>query len=149
MFRNYFKIALRNILRQRIYSIINVIGLATGLSIFILIMLFINDQRQYDKFNKNYNQIYRLDYSDWSLLGTAYEDDILREFPQVQKGARIAFNNPVIKYSDKRIRVNDFLFADSSVFDIFSFPFILGNPKTALTDPFTIVITDGLLLSSR
>ncbi len=143
MFRNYFKIALRNILRQRIYSIINVIGLATGLSIFILIMLFINDQRQYDKFNKNYNHIYRLDYSDWSLLGTAYEDDILREFPQVQKGTRIAFNNPVIKYNDKRIRVNDFLFADSSVFDIFSFPFILGNPKTALTDPFTIVITES------
>ncbi|MCK9617457.1 MAG: hypothetical protein M0R21_06425 [Lentimicrobiaceae bacterium] len=85
MFRNYFKIALRNILRQRIYSIINVIGLATGLPIFILIMLFINDQRQYDKFNKNYNQIYRLDYSDWSLLGTAYVDDILRDFPQVQK----------------------------------------------------------------
>jgi len=153
MFKNYLKIALRNLLISKIYSIINLLGLATGIACAILIIFFIKDELSYDNYHKNINRIYRLS-AEMNVGGNTFKmaassfpmaPAVKDDFPEVEQSARIVhLDNPLIRYGDNYFYENKFYWADSNVFEIFTYPLIKGNPETALTKPNSVVITEEM-----
>lgn len=149
MLKNYFKIALRNILKHQSHSFINITGLAVGIACCLLILLYVQDELRYDRFHQNAAQIYRATMATSqqrvettpSILGPICQ----REFPEVARTVRLYdathFGAMVVQHGEKVFQEDRFSFADSTVFEIFTFPFIAGNPAAALTRPNTIVLT--------
>ena len=151
MFRNYFQIAVRNMKRDKIFSIINIAGLAVGITCFIVLSLYIVYELNYDKYNKNSDQIYRVYVhsninnveSNNSKTAAPLGRELKRDFPEVLNYARIGyFGSHNLRYKDKVFKEWDIYTADSAYFDIFTLPFIYGNSKTALVQPNSIVLTE-------
>ena len=154
MLKNYFKIAWRNLMRNKGFSAINIFGLAIGVACCLLIMLYVNDELNFDRFNENASRIYRLN-TDIKFGGSekfcAQTPDILgptlkKDYPQVENYVRFYDGGAfLIKKSGtlNNIREEKILYADSSVFEIFTFPLVSGNPQLALTEPNTIVISES------
>ena len=151
MLKNYLKTAFRNLLRFKVYSAINIIGLAVGMAACLLIFLYVQNDLSFDKFNKKFDRIYRVviepkqndNGSHWALTPSGYAPSFVNDFPAVQ-AVRLTpstFYTPVIKYDDKLFTAKDFIFADSTFFNIFSFPLLEGNPRTALAEPFSLVLS--------
>ncbi|HEY4788829.1 MAG TPA: FtsX-like permease family protein [Bacteroidales bacterium] len=146
MIRNYLITAYRNILRQKGYSLIIVIGLTIGIAIFGLILLYVNNEFRVDRFNKNFNRIYRMETENWAILGTAYGPEIASNFPEVTTFSRVSCwegSSVTVKRADKMTKLEDMLYADSSVFKIFSFHMIEGDPDKALSAPFSVILTQS------
>lgn len=152
MLKHYLKTAWRNLRRNRIFSFINVIGLATGLSICLLIVLYVKDELSYDNYYKNAGRIYRLD-ADLFFNGTGFNSanspeplaiTLKREYPQVEEIVRLKYQgNILVKKDNQNIRDDHAVFADSTIFKVFTLPMIAGNPATALNDPNDIVIDES------
>ena len=150
MLRNFFKVALRNIIRQKSYIIINVTGLAIGIASSIIILLFVANELSYDKFNVKHKQIYRV-YLDgkigeseikgaWTAAPTAKA--LRNEIPEVIDAIRMDnWDEPILKIQDRSYVEPHFMLADSSFFNIFSIPLIQGDTKTALAAPHSLVLT--------
>jgi putative ABC transport system permease protein len=140
------QLALRVLYRQRFYTAINILGFALGIAVFLFISLFILDQRSYDRWHEHSRQVYRLEKGDWALLGTAYGPFMARNIPETQAMARILtlHIHQAFGYEDKLFTFHDVIFADSTVFDIFSFHFLAGDPQQALTSPASVVITESM-----
>jgi putative ABC transport system permease protein len=147
------KIAIRNFIKNREFTIINIMGLAVGLAAFTIISLLIQFNLSFDKFNKNYSNIYRVDQdvrvsgADETYSCTPFPlAPILQEdFPEILRAARIRYCAEFMStdrehayYEDKGI------YADSTLFDIFDFEFLQGDPKTALDEPMTLVLSEKL-----
>lgn len=152
MFRNYLKVALRNIKRYTGYSLINVVGLATGMTCCILILLWVQDELSFDRFHENSDRIYRLclDANIGSPLRAPVSmapagPAMVSEFPEVEGAARVVRPERVsIEFEDMTFQEEDVSYADNSIFDIFTFPFKSGDPQTALTIPYSVVITEEM-----
>ncbi|MGB3468130.1 MAG: ABC transporter permease, partial [Cyclobacteriaceae bacterium] len=162
MFKNYFKLSWRSIMRHKTFSLLNILGLSTGLASCLLIMLYVNNELSYDKYNSQYENIYRVvhyygdesKHSDYSQLApdefqvwgnapiaTAMQD----YFPEIEKTFRFTSDAPwLFSYKGLSYSENDILFADSTAFQVFDWPFLAGNPETALVKPSTIVLTKRL-----
>jgi putative ABC transport system permease protein len=150
MVQNFFKVALRNIFRQKSYVFINIAGLAIGIASSIIIILFVVNELSYDKFNVKHKQIYRL-YLDgkigeseikgaWTAAPTARA--LKNEIPEVMEAVRMDnWDETIIKIEDRSYIETHFMLADSGFFNIFSIPLIQGDPKTALAAPHTLVLT--------
>lgn len=149
MFKNYIKITLRNLARQKGYALINILGLAIGIACFILIALWVFDELSYDQFHERKDQIYRVNTispdfglvtsSSWRL-GPAMKD----AYPEVDSYTRVwSWARSLVKYEDKVFDEWNIHLVDSSFFSIFTFPFIKGEPKTALVDRYSVVITES------
>jgi len=150
MLKNYFKVALRNILRHKFYSVLNIAGLAFGLTACFLIGLYIFDELSYDKFHKDYQNIYHV-----GLHGKIGGQEILTasscpplsiamisSIPDVEQAIRVnPWRNVVMKYEDKAFTETKALLVDSNFFEFFSFKLLDGDVKTALKEPHTIVLT--------
>jgi len=154
MFSNYLKIAFRTIKRSKIYSIINIAGLAVGMACCFIILSYIISELSFDKYHKNAHRIYRLAL-DGSFGGTGDlrlastnnpPAPYLRlNFPEVVNAARFRYMyRTPIKYEDKEFFEEGAYFADASVFKIFDFPLITGDSQTALATAFTVVITEDM-----
>jgi putative ABC transport system permease protein len=153
MIRNYFKITFRNLWKNRGFSFINIFGLATGIACSLLIFLFVTDELSYDRFHKDSNLVYRIvkDFvnDDGSKIPDATTPAALapamqREMPEVASITRIRPNwgrNYLIKYGSKKITEEKLFGVDSSFFDVFTFPFVMGNTKAAFRDINSIVLT--------
>ncbi len=151
MWRNYFTVALRNISKNRVFTLINVSGLAIGLASSILILLFIIKERSYDRFHEHTDQIYRL-YIDGGIGDQGFRGawtsmvmapTFTHEISEIEDFVRFdVFNQQLIWFDGEKRIENNFLFADSSIFDIFTINFVRGDPLTALTRPKSVVITD-------
>lgn len=151
MIRNYFKIAFRNVLRHKGYSIINISGLALGIASGILLLSFINYELSFDKHHKNANRIFRVvvegkmsgeDY-DNAKIPVALTPLLMNDYPEIENTVRFAgeiFN--MFRYQDKKYYEPYFLYADSSVFHVFSYSLIKGDKNTVLRAPNTIVLTE-------
>jgi putative ABC transport system permease protein len=155
MFQNYIKIAIRNLWRYRGYSFINILGLAVGMACCILILLFVLDELSYDKFHENSDRIYRVTRewfnSDGSSslhlarvappIGTLLQQD----FPDaIDKMVRIRSDyNTILRIGDRSFVEDRFIWAENSFFEVFSFRLVHGDPKTALVDPNTVVLTSS------
>jgi putative ABC transport system permease protein len=149
MFKNYIKITLRNLARQKVYALINILGLAIGIACFILIALWVFDELSYDQFHEKKQCIFRVNTispdfgivttSSWRL-GPAMKD----AYPEIENYTRIwPWARSLVKYEDKVFDEWNIYLADSSFFSIFTFPFIKGKPKTALTDRYSVVMTEA------
>ena len=153
MFRNYLKVALRNIKRHKGFSFINIVGLATGMACSILIAIFVFYELSFDKHHENANQIYRVgaQYGPTTDMRGGFTappmaQAFLDDFPEIIQAARYSPwpRNYLVRIGEKKFMEKGIKYADASIFDVFSIPFIMGNPKTALSDPFTIVITEDI-----
>jgi putative ABC transport system permease protein len=153
MFKNYFKVAIRNIIRQKGYSFINIFGLAAGIASCILIMVWVQNELSYDGFHQKADRIYRL-YGDLTLGGNLRSQPIVgapvapalkQAFPEVENTVRMSpFNATTAKYGEKEFRENNIYYADNSFFEVFTLPLIIGNPATALTTRYSIVLTEKI-----
>jgi putative ABC transport system permease protein len=145
MFRNYLKIALRHINRYKGYSFINVSGLAIGMACCILILLWVQDEMSFDKFHENADDIYRLTTttptSVWSSSPWALMPTLKNEFPEVKKGTWYGEIERSVRYEDKAFNEHCAL-VSSEFFEIFTFPFKEGDPKTAFANLNSVVITE-------
>jgi putative ABC transport system permease protein len=151
MIRNYIKVAWRNLLKNKVFSFINIIGLATGLSCFILITLYVSDEISYDKFNEKADRIYRINSFirlGGSELKLAVSSDpmgatLKKDFPQVEEYVRFYNSNgsKSIKKGNEFINEPAVTHADSTLFRVFTLPVLYGDTKTALNNPNTVVIT--------
>src|ERR1700754_746587 len=150
MLRNYLKTALRNLWKNKGFSAINIIGLAIGLSTCLLILIYVMDELGYDRYNKNADRIYRVDGEikfggNHFILAVAPAPTgpaMLRDFPEVEKEMRFrGYGGLLVKKGSQNIREEGVIYADSTLFDVFTLPMIEGNPHTALMEPRTIVIT--------
>ena len=152
MFKNYLTTAFRNLLRNKTFSLINIFGLAFGMALSILMFMYVYNELTYDNFHKNRDNIYRVilkmenkegkaDIS--AITNAAVGPSMVKEFPEVRNMVR--FTDPVggfFNNGEKSYKVHSVSYADSSVFSVFTFNLISGNPKTALTEPYTAVLTE-------
>ena len=151
MFRNYFIITFRNILRQKGYSIINILGLAIGLAAFILIFMHIIHELSFDKFHEKADRIYRVsvngmvagDALNVAVSAAPTGEAMVRDIPQIMSFTRVdQFPQSVhFSYNDRSFYQEGLLFVDSSFFNIFSFKLLIGNPKRVLVEPYSLVLT--------
>src|SRR5215212_10225114 len=152
MFKNYFKIAFRNLWKNKGFSSVNIFGLALGVACSLLIFLFVKDEMSYDRFHKDADNIYRIakDFvnDDGSRIPDATTPGALapamqKEFPEVASITRVRPNwgrSYLVKYGDKKLTEEKIYGVDSSFFDVFSFPFIQGNAKNAFRDVNSILV---------
>jgi len=155
MYKNYIKIALRNIQKHKGYSFLNISGLAIGMACCILILLWVQDELSFDRFNKNVNDIYRVieerhssggevTHATWTPgpLVPAIDD----EFPEISSALRVLFFNDrrFLSYGEKSFYESGVIHADASLFTMFNFPLIKGDESTIFSDPFSIVFTENM-----
>lgn len=156
MFKNYFKVALRNILKHKFFAAINIIGLVIGMACCLFIFIYVQDELSYDKFHRDYEKIHRIAlhgkisgqeiFTSNSCLpvGPTMKNEIpgveevLRLIPAT-RGAGMAFRNEDIAFTEDNI-----FYSDSNFYEFFSFELVQGDPKTALVEPNSIVITEAL-----
>jgi len=152
MFRNYLKTAFRNLRKNKLYSIINILGLTVGLSACLLIGVYITHELNYDKFNVNANRIVRatMEYKYYGTInkvattGTKVGPQFKRIFPAIEEYARTFIGHNVIKTGDKIFDESRVLYADPAFFKIFSFHLIKGNATIALDAPDKIILTQSM-----
>jgi len=151
MLKNYLKIALRNIRRHKGYSFINIAGLAIGMACCILILLWVQDELSYDRFHENAGDIYRvlqdIKFADhdttWAINQGPLGPSLKTDFPEIINATRITWRRLRLTYNDKRF--DEVLgMADDSIFEMFTFPLVKGDPATALSDPHSIVVTEEM-----
>ena len=151
MLKNYLKVALRTLQRQKGYAFINMFGLAVGMACCLLILLYIQDELSYDRHHIQADRTFRLtatfDESDnhWAPIGPPVGAAFKASIPEVEEVARIfPFGNSVLHHEDRQFEENNGVFADSTVFEVFTIPLLRGNPKTALNRAFTVVISQEM-----
>ena len=151
MLRNYLNLTIRNLMSNKGYFIINLLGLTIGITSFILIVLWIKAETSYDKFHKNVKDIYRVDYllyeegilEQHSASGsTGVGKEIKNMFPEVEDYTRFYRTESLVKYGDKTFKEKNILYAQSSFFDLFSFPLLQGRPDSSLLAINHAVITE-------
>ncbi len=151
MFKNYLKIALRNLWKNKAFSAINIIGLASGLAVCLLIVLYVVDELSYDKYNVNADRIYRLDadiyFNNTSAIFAVAPDPLgpalVRDYPDIEQMVRLNYQSTIlVKKDNQNVQDNNAVFADSTFFKVFTMQMIAGDPATALKDPSSIVIDE-------
>lgn len=150
MFRNYFKIAFRNLRRSKFTTTINIAGLALGIASCLLIVLFVQHELSYDRYNEKADRIFRVVLRGKMQVGELKEANVMppvaatlkKDFPEIEEATRIRpYGTPRIVYGNKLFKEDLIAFVDSNFFRVFTVPLIKGNPNTALVDPNTIVIS--------
>lgn len=152
MLKNYLKIAVRNIKNQKVFSFINIFGLTTSLAAFLLIALYIFDELTYDRFHKNADSIYRV--IETKTSASAKESNVAsvaadvatrlkKDFPEVENATRFSMFGRVNVTNAENTSVfyEPYYIADSSFTNVFGFPLVDGLAKTALNEPYTVIIT--------
>jgi putative ABC transport system permease protein len=150
MFRNYITTALRNIFKNKGFSLINITGLAIGMAACLLIFLFVRDELSYDAYHEKADRIYRIavDYKlrsqelEVATVGPVTGDMMISKYPEVEDAVRFRdHGGQIIQYGDKSFRESRVIFTESSFFNIFSIPLIAGDQKTALAEHHTMVMS--------
>ena len=149
MFKNHLKIAYRNFIRHKLFSFINVFGLAIGLSICMIISLWVLRELSYDRFHEKANRIYRIErelfrdslYSRWPITGGLYKQALIDDYPEIENAVRFWRREFAIKDHKNYIHRQELFAVDNSVFEIFDFGLEEGDEQTALSDPKTVVLT--------
>ena len=152
MITSYLKVALRNLVRHKLYTLINVSGLAIGIAFSILVILFVQQEFSYDSFHKNKDRIFRVLTISKKPNGEVEVDAfqpmplipaLKAEYPDIGHGVRFSSGSSIVKYGDK-VFSETVMFTDPDVFSMFSFHFVSGNPVTALANPDGIVLNETM-----
>ncbi|TDW97409.1 ABC transporter permease [Dinghuibacter silviterrae] len=154
MLKNYLIVAFRNLWKNKGFSAINIAGLAVGLATCLLILFFVLDELGYDRYNEKADRIYRVD-ADLRFGGNhfvlAVDPDpmgptLKKDYPEVEQYVRFRgyWNSFLVRKDNQNIQENNVIYADSTLFDVFTLPMIQGDPKTALVAPSSVVITESV-----
>jgi len=157
MLKNYLKIAYRNLLKKKVYSLINILGLGIGMACCVMIFMFVQDELSYDNYHEKSNRIYRVIHGDTSnglaenadkstywVWGNAPVGPAMEaEFPEIDKIVQFSGRSDLLlSYGETTFQEDGVFFMDSTVFDVFSWNLLEGDPKTALVAPYSIVLTE-------
>ena len=149
MLKNYLKIAIRNLFKNKVYSFINIFGLSIGLACCLLIMMFVKNELSFDRFHKNPDNIYRAalyenygkDEKHFNSITPAQLGPMLKDnIPEIKNSVRISRYSGQVKTNDKSFP-EDYYLADENFFELFNFPLISGNAETVLSNPNSVVLT--------
>ena len=146
MLKNYLRIALRNIRRNSVSSLINNVGLGLGIGVFILIMLFVKHEYSVDKFIPNADRIFRVEMGDWALLGPDFAKMLKNEYSEVEEAISVQFysvNNEPVIINDKTITISNYLPVSNQFIDFFGFTVLQGNAIDPLAEPYSLVLTQS------
>ena len=151
MFRNYLKIAFRNVKRHKVYSFINIAGLTIGMTCVVLLLLWVQDELSYDKFHEKIDDIYLVsahikeERDELQVPSVPGVGPLLKElFPEVEESARFlaGYRTFILSYKDRIFSEPRVFPADPETLEMFTFPLIEGDPKTALKDPYSLVLSE-------
>ncbi len=149
MFRNYLTTALRNLLRSPLYTLINIFGLSIGITCSLLILIFIKHEFSFDRFHQKKDQLYRIVFEFVTPDGATITPqmtapvgpEMVEAFPEVVSSTRFSYREDgYISYQNKAYREEGLFYADSSLFSMFSFDLIAGDPNTALATPYSVIL---------
>lgn len=153
MLKNFFKISFRNLWKQKVFSLINIAGLTLGISVCMVIYLYVDDQVSYDNFHSKADRIFRLlrignINGEKYLIGVTaapFADALETDFPhEVEQTVRLFYGDGLVQYEDKIFLEPKFTLADSNFLEVFTFPLALGDPSTALSKPNGVLITKSI-----
>jgi len=154
MFKNYFKVAIRNILKHKFFSAINIFGMNIGITACLLIILYIGDELSYDRFHINADRIYQVGLhgkiggQDIMTANTCppMAEALVADIPEVESATRVipAFGKPTVKFNENAFSEDKVFYADSNFFEFFSFLLLEGDAKTVLKEPNTVVVTEAI-----
>ena len=151
MIKNFFVVAYRNLVKSKLFSFINIAGLSVGMAACVLIFLYVRYELSYDKYNKKVARIYRLteilhlpkEDRHQAVTSPVMAPTLQANFPEIQKTVRFTFSSRVLSVKERKFYDTQIAYADSTLFDIFTFPMVAGDPKTSLTKPYSIVLTES------
>ncbi len=147
MFRNILLTSLRNILRNRLVSVINLLGLGTGAGVFLLVMLFVSHEYRMDGFIGDSDRIYRIEYGNWALLGPGFASMAQEICPEVEEAVSVRtylFNNLLVEKDDgEKTIIDNYLPVTENFIGFFGFRIISGDKANPLDDPFSLVLTES------
>lgn len=149
MIKHYFTIAWRNLWKSKVFSLINIAGLAIGLTCCLLMVLYVKNELSYDNFEKKGDRIVRMimeynfngSVSKGNYTSTKVAPSFKRNFPEVESAVKMSQLQRIVRYDDKLFNEKRFLYADSTFFDIFSFSLLRGDAKEAISGPNKVVLT--------
>lgn len=152
MLKNYFKIAWRNLIKDRVYSLINILGLAMGVTSCLFIFLYVQNELSYDDYHENSDRIFRVaqeakERQGFSWVGSGAANDLKSDFSEIEKIVRIHRSGSLVSYQDEARGINNsfkenyFIFADPELFDVFTIPLIQGDKATMLEGPDKVVLS--------
>lgn len=155
LFQNYLKTLGRNISRNKFYTSLNLVGLTIGITCCLLIILFVRDELSFDRHHENADRIYRatLEYKDlmgsttWAPIGPPVAEGLKNSIPGIEKTVRlfpVSGSYYVFKRGDELFKAENGIYADSSLFDVFTYPLTYGDPKTALARPGGVVLSSEM-----
>ncbi len=153
MFKNYLKTAYRNLVKNKFYTSINIFGLAVGIATCLLILLYVSDELSFDRYNTQAQRIYRVNNEikfgdnniDLAVAPALMGATMVKELPEVEQYTRIQWHGGLlIKKGNENLREDRVAYGDSTLFDVFTLPMISGDPKTALREPHSLVITEKI-----
>ena len=154
MMENYLKLAWRNLLKQKLFSAVNILGLATGIAVTFLIMNYVVHEFSYDNFHHKKNSVYRVESrfyegdqltDDWATSTFGYGSAMKKEIPGIEDFVRISIHDAeqVVRYGDTKIRENNIAYTEPAFFRIFDFVLLEGDKNTALNKANSVVITQS------
>lgn len=154
MLKNYLRIAVRSLARQKLYAAINIVGMAIGLAASFLILLFVRYESSYDSYHENEDRIFRVSLEETpvdgstavhrALISPAVGVSIENTFPQIESMARMTPVGPLLSYGDKHIIPRRSFWSDPEIFDILSIGVLRGDPVSGLEAPFTLALSESL-----
>lgn len=154
LLRNYFKTLGRNVVRNKFYTSLNLIGLTIGIACCLLIILFIKDELSYDRFNEKADNIYRVtakflvgSQNHWAPIGPPVGKGLVDAIPEIEQAVRfypVGGNFNIFDHDGKKLKVTKGVYSDSTLFDVFTYPLKFGDPKTALVEPRSLVISEDM-----
>src|SRR6476620_1939333 len=155
MIKNLLLVALRNFMRDKWYSLLNILGLTIGITFSVFLIFYILDELSYDKYNEKADRIYRIasyvkepekDTMKWAICPFPMAPALSKDYPEVEEAVRIWGNGgkTMLKNGDLRFYEDKVFFADSNLFRVFTHKFIEGNPQTALVTPNSMVLTSSV-----
>ncbi|MGB2907246.1 MAG: ABC transporter permease, partial [Candidatus Aminicenantaceae bacterium] len=143
MIGSYLKIAMRNLLKNKTFSVLNIVGLAIGLTAFVLIALYVQHELSFDRFHPNADRMYRVVREARTFTPPPLGPALKEKLPEVEAAGRLILStNFLISYGQEHFLEEEFFWADPEIFQIFSFPFLSGDPRTALEDPAAILLSE-------
>jgi putative ABC transport system permease protein len=153
MFGSYLKIALRNLRKYKIYSLVNILGLAVGIAVCLVILVYINQEFAYDDYHEHKDQVYRVvryfhnPNGETNLqlgqIAPPFANLIEQDFPEVERAVRTWYGGIwLFVVNDKSVEETDFMFAEEDIFDVLTIPLLAGDPQHALTEPYTAILSE-------
>ena len=155
MFKNYVKVAVRNLLKQKFYSFINITGLAVGIACCLLILLYVRHELSYDRYHEKVDRLHRVTVSlrfggtegEAGVVGRPTAQALVDDYPEVETAVRVTeTSNWFVRYGDKTFKETRLAFADHTLFEVFTIPLLKGYPATALKEPNTLVLSEAMAM---